>query len=240
MVDYEFCVTTPNWPDCDRIIKEYEDAQKQQEQADGGMDGEHGMDGMDMDRADPMMGQMAYTLTAVLTAANAGLTLFRYSKKGRNDVSAYDNVWGGQNWIDIYRMIYNYSELAFFGVASITQIATLFGAMASTNLMVWMYGSMFMALAGLMIEVLMWYARDGASTSSDAEADNAFAQVENDAVWFAAFSAVRSFNLYTERRNWMAAQWMLLSDEEKDMWMKERRGDDDDKEMPESLFSLMF
>ena len=49
----------------------------------------------------------------------------------------------------MYRNIKMYSELAFFGVASLTQIATLFGALADINLMVWWYGGTVMGLVSL-------------------------------------------------------------------------------------------
>ena len=107
MVDYAFCLETPEWPGCKEIIADHEAAQEA-EKADAGMGGDDDMM-KDMDGADPMMGQMTYTLTALLGAANVGLTLYRYNKETNNDVSAYDNVWGDQNWIEIYRMILNYT-----------------------------------------------------------------------------------------------------------------------------------
>ena len=221
---YEFCAGAPTWPGCDAVIADHEAAQNAPK--DGGMKMDGGDDHMMEEKADPMMGQMAYTLTAVLGAANAGLTLFRYADTV--DISALGEVDNIEN----YRMIVDYSELAFWGVASLTQIATLFGAMGEQNLMVWMYGSMIMGLVGLVVEAYMWYVRDQAKDDSAS-----FAVVESDMVKYAAMHAAMSLNLMMEHKNWMAAQWMLLDDETKEKMMPSDKRDDD---MPESLFSLMF
>ena len=104
--------------------------------------------------------------------------------------------------------------------------------------MVWMYGSMLVALSGLVVEVIMWYARDGASQSDDASAAAAFALIESDMVEYAAMSTAVSLQLYMERANWMTAQWMLLDDEQKEAWFGDMM--EEDEEMPESLISLFF
>ena len=68
---YEFCAGAPTWPGCDAVIADHEAAQNAPK--DGGMKMDGGDDHMMEEKADPMMGQMAYTLTAVLGAAHAGL-----------------------------------------------------------------------------------------------------------------------------------------------------------------------
>ena len=226
---YEFCAGAPTWPGCDQVIADHNAAQSAPKDSGKMMDGD---DHMMEEKADPMMGQFVYTLTAVLSAANAGLTLTRY--EDRYDTEVLDSVFDGQNWIAVYRQIVDYSGLAFWSVASLTQIATLFGAMAEINLMVWMYGSMVMGLLGLVVEAVMWLARDEASQSDSGFAVTTYNIVETDMVKYAAMSTAVTLNLAMEHENWMAAQWMLLDDETKDKWM----GDDDEE--PESLFSLMF
>ena len=52
-------------------------------------------------------------------------------------------------------------------MASITQIATLAGALAEQNIMVWAYGGMVLGLVGMVVEFIMWYARDAAHSSDD-------------------------------------------------------------------------
>ena len=76
MVSYEFCVSTPAWPGCDQIIADHEAAQAAQNNDSGNLDGD-----MDDDmEADPLMGQLTYTLTAVAMSANALLKMTRYSE----------------------------------------------------------------------------------------------------------------------------------------------------------------
>ena len=112
----------------------------------------------------------------------------------------------------MYRNIKYWSELGFFGVASLTQIATLFGSMADINLMVWWYGSMIMGLISMFTMALMWYARDEVRETS------AFGVIEGDATSMMAESASLTLTLWMEHKNWMAAQWDLLDEETKMEW----------------------
>jgi hypothetical protein len=115
-------------------------------------------------------------------------------------------------------MLAEYSAAGFWTLAAITQLATVFGALANYNIMVWAYGGMIYALVGLVIELLMWWARDAASQSTDANAAGAYDLVESDWTTFMAEHAAVSLELYFEMDNWWAAQKELLTDEEIEMW----------------------
>lgn len=201
-VNEEFCRDLPTWPGCE-VFNQPEPVNTDGKMMDDGY--------MKEAEADPMMGQLTYTMTAVMLATNAALTLFRYDDK--YDASALDDEFPFSNWIDTYRSIMSWSELAFFGVASITQIATLFGAMADINLMVWWYGGMFMGLVNVGISAIMFWARDEVY-----EEATAYGVIESDATKMMAHSASLTLSLWMEYDNWMAAQWALLDDETKDAW----------------------
>ena len=123
----------------------------------------------------------------------------------------------------MYRNIKMYSELAFFGLASLTQIATLFGALADINLMVWWYGSMIMGLVSVVTTAIMWWARDDVY-----EEVGSFGIIESDATRFMAESASLTLTLWMEYDNWMAAQWALLDEETQNEWENDM------------LFSVLF
>lgn len=214
MISYEFCVGAPTWPGCAELIADHEAEQAAQNaNGNGRQDGD-----MDDDKhgADPMMGQIVYTATAVGMSANALLKMTRY--EDQYDWSTADSVYDNTNWIEMYHMVADYSGAAFWTVAAITQLATVFGALANYNLMVWAYGGMIYSLAGLAVEIMMWVARDQANESDDANAGGAYIQVESDWTSFMAEHAAVALELYWEMENWGAAQWELLSDEEKEMW----------------------
>ena len=170
MVDYNFCVQTPSWPGCDQVIADHEAAQKQDS---GDMD--MGKDDAWMEGSDPMAGQMTYTMVAVGAFANALLRVTRY--EDAYDYSTYDDTIGDYNWIEIYHQIVDYSTIALMGVVSVTQVASLFGALGYWNIMAWGWSAFIMMFTGLVVEILMWYARDQASEEGAAAA---WTKVESD------------------------------------------------------------
>ena len=244
---YEFCVDAPTWPECDQVLADHAAASES-----GKMDG--GDDDMPMMAVNPMMGQLVYTTVALMGAARAGLTLFRWTELIDDYPDMYlcsfDYVYSpdapiceGRNWVKTYEKIANYSMLAFFGVAAVTQIATLLGApLAGVNLMVWIYGGMAYALAALANEVFIMYVMDKAFNGDDFEYNDreryeedyvTTKQIRTDQVRYSGMNAIWAVALLSQSENWLAAQWMLLDDATKDAWM-------DGADQPESLFSLMF
>ena len=215
-VNAEFCAGLPDWPGCEEFNQpDNQDMDNSMGKMDNGY--------MEEEETNPFMGQLTYTTTAVMVAANAALTLWRYDDK--NDASSADGFFEGRNWATFYRDVITYSELVFFGVASLTQIATLFGALADINLMVWWYGSMIMGLVSLVIEAAMWMAREQIVNDPNG---SVYAIVEADMVKYTARGASLTLTLWMEYENWMAAQWALLDEETQNEWENDM------------LFSILF
>ena len=167
MVDYAFCVDSPTWPGCDEVLANHAATA---EMAGGDMHPEW--------EVDPMMGQLVYTTVALMGAARAGLTLFAWDRLIEDPYDSsvacafgYDSniECTYTNWVEIYDKVANYSMLAFFGVAAVTQIATLFGALAEINLMVWMYGGMAYAASALVVELLILVSMNATYNGYDKE-----------------------------------------------------------------------
>ena len=123
----------------------------------------------------------------------------------------------------MYRNVTYYSRLIFFGVASLTQIATLFGALADINLMVWWYGSMIMGLVSIVRAAQVAWARDELRDQTEF-----FDGVEKDGVKYMATSATLTYILWNAYESWMAAQWALLDEETQNEWENDM------------LFSILF
>ena len=204
-------------------------------------DGKH----MDMMMAvDPMMGQITYTMIAVSAATVTAFELIRY-----NPTSA--SIWGewatagltGTNLTKLSRDIGGYAGLAFWSVASITQILSIFGIAADINMMVWMYGGMVGGLVGLVAHFIAMYAydqlwvvsEDAASTAGQiAAAETLMHEMELCAIRMGAGEVLMGLELYDQGMNWMAAQMMAMEEGKKEMVMEEVMGEDG--EMPEDLF----
>merc|ERR1711934_987820 len=93
--------------------------------------------------ADPHMGMITYTSVAVMSAVGTALDIFRYNPAATKyagwanlGASATTNYW--QYGSEMAR----YTGLAFWSVASVTQMLSMFQVAPEVNMMVWMYGGM--------------------------------------------------------------------------------------------------
>ena len=111
--------------------------------------------------ADPHMGMITYTSVAVMSAVGTALDMFRYNPAASKyaewanlGASATTNYW--QYGSEMAR----YTGLAFWSVASVTQMLSMFQVAPEVNMMVWMYGGMAGSMLGLVSHGLLMYAYD--------------------------------------------------------------------------------
>lgn len=215
----------------------------------GEEDGEHHhdgdgkkMEGMMM-MADPMMGQVTYTMTAVSAAIVTAFELFRYNPSTA-EVWTYWATAGltGTDLAKLSRDIGGYAGLAFWSVASLTQILSIFGVAADINMMVWMYGGAIGGVVGLVAHFIAMYAYDklyvvSSTSATQAEVDAADAlmhEMELAAIAMGSGEVLMGLELYDQGMNWMAAQMMAMGEGKKEKVMDEMMGEDE--EMPEEFF----
>ena len=200
------------------------------------------MEGMMM-AADPMMGQITYTMVAVSAATATAFDLFRY-----NPASA--DIWTewttagltGTNFTKLSRDIGGYAGLAFWSVASLTQILSIFGVAADINVMVWMYGGMVGGLVSLVAHFIAMWAYDqlyvvkttSATPAEVTAAETLMHEMELAAIAVGSGEVLMGLELYDQGMNWMAAQMMAMGEGKKEKVMEEMMGEDE--EMPEDLF----
>ena len=122
-------------------------------------------------------------------------------------------------------MIADYSQLAIFGVAAVTQILSFAGMFASINVMVWGYGVM-MAFVGL--RVVAWWMRFFAyeqeySNKTDATKYSASVKAISkiESKYDAVADAAMTVTFIMQYDNWMYAQYMAMSPEERAAWKGE-------------------
>lgn len=183
-------------------------------------------------------------MVAVGAATVTAFELFRY-----NPSSAA--IWGEwataglstTNLTKLSRDIAGYAGLAFWSVASLTQILSIFNVAADINMMVWMYGGMVGGLVGLCAHFIAMYAYDQLyAVSVDASksagevtaAENLMHEMELAAISMGAGEVLMGLELYDQGMNWMAAQMMAMGEGKKEEAMEKMMGEDE--EMPEDLF----
>ena len=188
--------------------------------------------------ADPMTGQITYTMVAIMSASMIALDMFRYNPSS-SKYSEWANI--GATASTPYWMyggeLARYTMLTFSSVTSITQILSMAGVAADVNMMVWMYGGMAASVLGLVAHGLLMYSYDIANTaltsSTPSEVTAAQAVIdalELDFIAGAAHETLVGIELYEQGANWMAAQMMMMGKDKKEEMMEEMK--DEDGDMP--------
>ena len=143
------------------------------------------------------------------------------------------------------RDIGGYAGLAFWSVASLTQILSIFGVAADINVMVWMYGGAVGGLVGLVAHFIAMYAYDqlytktsSATASEVTAAETLMGEMEIAAISMASGEVLVGLELYDQGMNWMAAQMMAMGDGEKEEMIEEMKGEDGEE--PEDLFRAVL
>ena len=177
--------------------------------------------------------------------AYAALELFKWRTDDPVSNEPYYNngidAWpGATNWWKLANDIGFYAALALWGVASLTQIASLAGVAADINIMVWFYGlGMVGALVSLVAGSLHFYAkwsafglsRDATQTAGVVNAaGGVYGSVSLEEVEHAAFGALVGMELAYNWPNWMAAQWAALPEEKRAEWEAQMEEEAKDKE----------
>ena len=202
------------------------------EPMDGGkMDMDMDMDHKEMDDMEDWAGQIAYTMTAVMATTHIALTAFRY-RPFATYYAAGDSL--SFNYWKLYNQIEQYAGLAIFGVASITQILTLFGIAGDVNLLVWMYGVHMTGMVVHMVTAVLrflayetaWTACAGDSTTNPDQCAT-FDAVEHEMLELTAMATSMEFTLYTNHKSWMKAQWLAMDEETQAEWKEKMHGDKD-------------
>ena len=204
--------------------------------------------------ADPMTGQITYTMVAIMSASMIALDMFRY-----NPSSTYYAEWAnafaapGTNYWQYANEAVRYTSLAFWVIASLSQLLSIAGVLgADINMMIWMNGGAATALVGLISHILYMVAYDTVFTAYSQDNAGADATIQGyidaattikdtmelDAVAMAAHDTIVMATLYEQGMNWMAAQMMMMGDEKKEEVMEEMK--DEDGEVPEELLKIAF
>lgn len=203
--------------------------------------------------ADPMAGQLTYTMVAIMSSVMITLDLYRYNDASTR-YSEWDNISAspGTNYWQYACQLASYSSLAFWMIASITSLLAINGIAADINMMVWMQGGAATAVLSLISHVLQMLAYDTVFTAYSQDNSGGDAtiggyitaattikgEMELDMVKASAKEALTLATLYEEGSNWMAANMMAMAGEKKEEMMEEMK--DDDGEVPEQLFKAAF
>ena len=171
----------------------------------------------------PFLGQIAFTLIAFSGAGIAGLNLFRYQRS----VTYFDNgkLIGSINWWMLSSRIMDWGSLVIFGFFSFTQLLSNVGLATNLNLNTWGFLSILAVLADLTAYVMLYWAYDRTWDCGQDSANKNQAQCSSTAVdlynqlvrWVVKDTAIWLI-AYTYLYDWVAAQWMGLSDEKKKIY----------------------
>ena len=178
---------------------------------------------MEWSKANPMLGNVTYLAVASGMFVQTALRMFRYHRS--ETYEAYKS--GNTNWISLASDIGGYSALAIFGVAAVLQGLSMGGIAADLNIKFWHYGVEVAggAIMAFVSGLLMWAYEEAFknSSSDDAavveKAEAAMDYIESSTALHTAEEVAAVLALYMEHRNWSAAQWAVLSQEEKDAYV---------------------
>ena len=216
----------------------------------GGMDGdkmENEGEMMEMEM-NPMLGNLTYLHVALFGLIEVSLEMFRY-----HDDAEYDagEVLGTNLW-KYASMTHHYSELAFMGVLTITQLLSMFGIAGEINIMAWMYIEMAVMVLELILKLVNLYIIDASYNimmdTTDTGDNRTNATAVNDGVKEGAFSSMVAATsvglaLYTQHENWMYAQVMALPEEAQAKYMhgeKHEEHHDENMENMQEMFGLFL
>ena len=249
------CVENPEADGCKPDVPDTDggntDEPSEGGKSDGGKDkdesGKMDMKGVEwIMMADPMTGQITYTMVAIMSAAMIALDMFRYNPSSTY-FAGWDNIAAspGTNYWQYSVEAVRYTSLAFWVIASLSQLLSIAGVLGSDiNMMIWMHGGAASAGIGLISHLLYMYAYDIVFTAYNqdnsgndstiatykTEAAAVKATMELDAIAMAAHETIVMATLYEQGENWMAAQMMMMGEEKKEEAMEEMK--DEDGEMP--------
>jgi len=91
---------------------------------------------------DTTTGQFSFMFTAMFAAAHYGLMAFRYMGEDKYYLPYTLDANSGTQWFELGNKMINFTNLAVFGLASITSLLALFGIAPAINYMVWFWGVM--------------------------------------------------------------------------------------------------
>ena len=200
----------------------------------------------------PLEGQITFSAVAVLMTMWPALELFKWRSNEPDGTSYYKkgaDTWPGKtNWWELANTIGFYGGLVLWGAAAVTQLATLGGALADINVMVWGYGlgmvgALVELVASLIHEYGKWSAfslkRDNTQTPQvRGAASDVFNSMEWEEIEYAAVGAMVGVELAAQYNNWMAAQWMALPEETRKEWEKAYE-DAGKEEQPDEMMTLL-
>ena len=177
--------------------------------------------GDDMSKDEKMMhdmeeAQMAFTTTIVVGVVMQALDTFRY----RNTTTSYYTLGdtaqtiststGATNYWKTASQIKSYSFLAVGTVMAITQILSMTGSMAATNLMVWTYGGMILNVTGLIYSLMMMYAYDSEHITDNTAETSYQTALKTDMLETTLMGTAAAFELWLEMENWVMAQYYQM------------------------------
>lgn len=183
-----------------------------------------------------MEAQVTYTLVAVMHLAGAALMMTRYW-----DASIYTtaNTAFGNDNMKTLDQVFGYFGLAFWSIATITQLLS-WGAIATdVNMMVWMIGhevGFFMTLTYMLVN---WYFKSLLQANIDSAAANAaesqatLDQIELNTAHLAASEALTGIELFTNMDAWGKYQWRNMPEEKQEAMKKDDDEESDGEEADE-------
>lgn len=157
----------------------------------------------------------------------------------------------------------DWSCFAIMSTLSVTQILSMLGIAAKTNVMLWSYATMAGGLVSLVAFILTWMGHQQAWTvvREDAEDDDTIdgngaialdyiVDIEYEWTKWSISESAMTLNVWAYGKDWMDAQWNAMSEEEREE-MEESHGkkggkgrgghdDDDEREEAYRLFIREF
>ena len=189
-------------------------------------DGEMAEGDMKMSQ-EAMWGQATYLMVAISHTAHSALQLFRYRSADTYYVAG-DTAFGtdATNWWSLYNMIGNYGMLSIGAILTITQLLSMFGIAASTNVMLWSYSMMLVGpILGGVVEGLAAWAYEKAY--SECEAGNSSGVscamqevIEWEMLQMTVAELAKGAALWEGYEGWMQGQFMALPVEQQKEWME--------------------
>ena len=200
---------------------------------------------MDMDHDDhheeeghgnPMMANVHYAMTAIMTSTAYSLAYFRYRGDAMDFYTAGDQYLGtdAPNYWKMANTVRLPTSAGIFGVLALTQLLSMFGIAGEINLMAWRYGLMVW-MASNMVATLIefygyesayaWYAED---TTNNIYGIATMGILGGEIYQMVAKETAIFMGLYFMMEPWFMGQVKMLPEEQQEKWMEMHGGKKDD------------
>ena len=198
----------------------------------GKMDGQMTWDDVDEQLAEWIPGQPggafrdAIFMTASI-AAGAYLQMFRYQSRTPDYFTYSAQVAGsGTDYYKMYNQVLGYGYLGIFSFLTVMHLLAMFGIGANGDYLVTMlidfWGLPFFTLIGSVLAIMAYdnaYTVSQDTTSSyQATALSLMTTIQNEMTGLSVFMTGRVLSTWISNDSWAYAHYLMLDDENKEMW----------------------